>query len=73
MKSSVFAYCLAAALLLTPASLAEESKAVTIVTMADQQEEEAYDLYVTAKEANLRSRPGKKAGKDEDDEEFEEN
>ena len=65
MKTTAFAYCLAAALLLTPASLAEEAKGVTIVTMADQQEAESetYDLYVTAKEANLRSRPGKKAAR----------
>lgn len=65
MKPTAFAYCLAAALLLSPCTLAEEAKGVTVVTMAGQQAEvsEAYDLYQTAKEANLRSRPGKKAAR----------
>lgn len=65
MKSTAFAYLIAAALLLPPCALAEEAKAVTVVTMADQQEAESetYDLYVTAKEANLRSRPDKKAAR----------
>ena len=50
MKSTAFAYLIAAALLLPPCALAEEAKGVTVVTMADQQEAESetYDLYVTA-------------------------
>lgn len=64
MNTRTFAYCLAAALLFVPCTLAEEAKEVKVVTMADQQtEEESYDLYVTIKEANLRSRPGKKAAR----------
>ena len=59
------AYCLAAALLLSPCAAAAQAQSITTITMADQQAEdgEAYDLYQTAREANLRSRPGKKAAR----------
>ena len=59
------AYCLAAALLLSPCAASAQAQGVTTITLADQQakDEEAYDLYLTAREANLRSRPGKKAAR----------
>ena len=59
------AYCLAAALLLSPCAASAQAQDVTTVTLADQQAEddEAYDLYLTAREANLRSRPGKQAAR----------
>ena len=65
MTPTIFAYTLAAALLLAPCAQAEEAAPTPqIVTMASQQSEaEAYDLYRTTKEANLRSRAGKSAAR----------
>ena len=69
MKATHFAYCLAAALLLSSCALAEEAAVpeIKVVTLASQQEEDAAKeesvIYRTVKEANLRSRPGRNAAR----------